>query len=80
MENNKNQNLNKKNNKRSILFIHGFTQNSDIFRKRLKVLLKTLQSKFKNYEMLIPDAPHLLNPEVKINKLFSLKIKKKKIK
>jgi hypothetical protein len=66
MENNKNENLNNNNNKkRSILFIHGFTQNSDIFRKRLKVILKTLQSKFKNHEMLIPDAPHLLNPEVK---------------
>lgn len=64
MENNKNENLNNKVKKSSILFIHGFTQNSLIFRKRLKVILKTLQSKFINYEMLIPDAPHLLNLEV----------------
>jgi pimeloyl-ACP methyl ester carboxylesterase len=70
MENEKNtkdlnNNNNNKEKKSSILFVHGFTQNSDIFRKRLKVILKSLQSKFKNHEMLIPDAPHLLNPEVK---------------
>lgn len=70
MENKINENLNNNNNnniekKSSILFLHGFTQNSEIFRKRLKVILKTFQSKFKNYQMLIPDAPHLLNPEVK---------------
>ncbi len=65
MENSKNENSNYKEKKSSILFIHGFTQNSAIFIKRIKVILKTLKTKFKKYEMVIPDAPHLLNLEVK---------------
>jgi predicted esterase YcpF (UPF0227 family) len=65
MENDKNENVNKRENKSSILFLHGFTQNSEIFKKRLKVILKTLQSKFNKHEILIPDAPHILNLPVK---------------
>jgi len=63
MENDLNENFKKK----SFLFLHGFTQNSEIFKKRIKVALKTLQSKFPNHQMIIPDAPHILNPEVNIN-------------
>lgn len=66
MENKNNENLNDNDTqkKSSILFLHGFTQNSEIFKKRLRVILKTFQSKFSNHQLLIPDAPHLLNPEV----------------
>lgn len=46
--------------KKSILFLHGFTQNSLIFNKRLKVIIKELAQKFKNYDFLIPDGPHIL--------------------
>jgi len=49
--------------KKTILFLHGFTQNSEIFTKRLKVILKLFKTKLPSYQMLIPDAPHLLNPE-----------------
>lgn len=50
--------------KKSILFLHGFTQNSDIFQKRLKAIIKTLNKKYDKYNLLFPDAPHILDLEV----------------
>ena len=45
---------------KSILFLHGFTQNSTVFRNRIKVLLNALDKNFKNINYLIPDAPFIV--------------------
>ena len=54
------------NKKKTILFLHGFTQNSEILKKRMKVILKTFKTKFSGYNFLFPDAPHILDPEVNL--------------
>jgi predicted esterase len=51
------------NNSRKILFLHGFTQNSLVFQKRIKVLTKSLEDKFKNLGYLFPDAPFILEDQ-----------------
>jgi predicted esterase len=48
------------NNKNSILFLHGFTQNSLAFQKRIKVLTKAIKQKLPNFDFIFPDAPYLL--------------------
>jgi predicted esterase len=54
---------------RSILFLHGFTQNSIAFRNRLKVLLNSLEKNFKNTKFLFPDAPFILEDNEKIEEI-----------
>jgi len=54
---------------RSILFLHGFTQNSIVFRNRLKVLLNSLEKNFKNTKFLFPDAPFILEDSEKIEEI-----------
>jgi predicted esterase len=44
--------------KGKILFLHGFTQNSEVFESRIKVILKQLKSI--NYDYIIPDGPHIV--------------------
>lgn len=52
-------------NRKSILFLHGYTQNSLVFRNRLKVLLSALEKNFKNTKFLFPDAPFVLEENEK---------------
>ena len=47
--------------KRSVLCLHGFTQNSLVFSKRIKVISKTLEDRY-NLKSIFPNAPFLLNP------------------
>jgi predicted esterase len=56
-------------NNRSILFLHGFTQNSITFRNRLKVLLNSLEKFFKNTNFLFPDAPFILEDNEKVEEI-----------
>jgi hypothetical protein len=65
MENKDNDNGNNKNinKKKAILFLHGFTQNSDIFLMRTKVIIKIFKTNFPNHQMIVPDAPHIINSE-----------------
>lgn len=48
-------------NKKSILFLHGFGYNSDQFKQSHDSVLKTFENEFPQYQILIPDAPHILN-------------------
>ena len=52
-------------NKKSILFLHGFTQNSSVFRNRLKVLLTAIEKNFANINFLFPDGPFILEDNEK---------------
>lgn len=54
-----------KESKKKILFIHGYTQNSLVFQKRLKVLTKSLSNLFK-VDFLFPDAPHIIDLDAKV--------------
>jgi predicted esterase len=45
---------------KKILFLHGFTQNSIVIQKRLKVLTKAIEQNFPNLSFLFPDAPFIL--------------------
>lgn len=56
-------------NKKSILFLHGYTQNSLVLQKRLKVLTKALHQNFPHLEFIFPDAPFNLEniPNENIN-------------
>jgi len=61
--NNKIQNTNKtQSNNKKILFLHGYTQNSLVFQKRLKVLTKTLTNLF-NVDFLFPEGQYIINQE-----------------
>jgi len=51
--------------KKAILFLHGFAQNSNLFQDHITNILKSFKLTFPNHEILIPDAPHILNLEVK---------------
>jgi len=48
--------------KKSILLLHGYTQNSDVFEKRMKIFIKSLSKDLSEYQVLIPNAPHLIDP------------------
>jgi hypothetical protein len=48
------------NKKGSILFLHGYTQNSLVLQKRLKVLTKAINKEYPDKELLFPDAPFIL--------------------
>ena len=53
--------------KSKFLFLHGYAQNSQIFNLRTKNLQKQLLKKFNNkYEILIPDAPLILDKDNQI--------------
>ncbi len=45
---------------KKVLFLHGFTQNSFVLQKRLKVVTKTLKQNLPSIEFLFPDAPFIL--------------------
>jgi len=49
------------NKKKTILFLHGFGYNSIQFSESIDQVLKTLKNKFPEHQMIIPDAPHILN-------------------
>jgi predicted esterase len=50
-------------NSKSILFLHGYTQNSLVFQKRLKVLTKAIEKLFPDFKLIFPDAPFELELE-----------------
>ena len=47
--------------KKSILFLHGKTQNSFIFEKRMKKFIKTFKKELPEYQILIPNGPFLID-------------------
>jgi predicted esterase len=57
MENNKSS---CEENKKFILFLHGYTQNSLVIQKRLKVLTKAFNQNLPGLEFIFPDAPFTL--------------------
>lgn len=54
-----NQNMSKG----KVLFLHGFTQNSEVFLGRIKVLINHIKSKL-NLDYMIPDAPFVIKESV----------------
>lgn len=49
-----------------ILFLHGFTQNSELFSGRIKVLINHITKNLK-LDYLIPDAPFIIKDAIKSN-------------
>jgi predicted esterase len=47
--------------KKSILFLHGKTQNSIIFEKRMKKFIKIFTKDIKDYHIIIPNGPYFMD-------------------
>jgi predicted esterase len=47
--------------KKSILFLHGKTQNSIIFEKRMKKFIKIFSKDYPDYQIIIPNGPYFMD-------------------